>query len=303
MPERKHSMKISTEKPPRILLLGNGINRAYDFTSWDGLIESLRTKELSEEEKRAVKKVPYPLQPVIMTDDQIDQQMKEIADELSEQKASEEEETLLRRYASLPMDAILTTNYTYEIEKALILKFRCVPRRRCKWRRLAYGKAGEQAGDYEKRQFHTYFSAEGYAPSIWHIHGEAARPDTMILGHYYYGKLLAKMQKNSSNIIARYKGCRKRKQAMDIRSWLEYFLIGDVYIVGCGLVLSEMDLWWLINCKKRNFPESKVVLYKPDLTLEERMLADAYGVRIKDGGFTGDYKEYYEKICENLENL
>jgi hypothetical protein len=125
----------------------------------------------------------------------------------------------------------------------------------------------------------------------------------MILGHYYYGKLLAKMQKNSSNIIARYKGCRKRKQAMDIRSWLEYFLIGDVYIVGCGLVLSEMDLWWLINCKKRNFPESKVVLYKPDLTLEERMLADAYGVRIKDGGFTGDYKEYYEKICENLENL
>lgn len=163
------------------------------------------------------------------------------------------------------MEAILTTNYLYEMEKALIPEFQSVFGKVCRWRIVAYEKDEE----YCRRQLHTYFSAEGYTPTIWHIHREAARPDTMILGHYFYGKLLAKLQQSVSDIIRRYKGCQSRGQDFNIRSWLEYFLIGDVYIVGCGMVLSEMDLWWMVNCKKRNFPDSKIVFYKPDIKIEE----------------------------------
>ena len=60
---KKDKLKISTETPPNVLLLGNGINRAYDFASWDELINSIKTKDLTEAEMGALKKVPYPLQP------------------------------------------------------------------------------------------------------------------------------------------------------------------------------------------------------------------------------------------------
>lgn len=292
-------MKITHGKIPKILLLGNGINRAYDYASWEDLIQSIRTKTLTPDEEEAIKAVPYPLQPVILTADQIDTQMKKISESLSVEKAPPAEEELLRKFAMLPMDAILTTNYSYEMEKALIPEFRSEFGKACRWRSVAYEKDEE----YCRRQLHTYFLADGYLPTIWHIHGEAARPDTMILGHYFYGKLLAKLQQSVSDIIRRYKGCQSRGQDFNIRSWLEYFLIGDVYIVGCGMALSEMDLWWMVNCKKRNFPDSKVVLYKPDIKMEERLLAEAYGVEVETGGYDGDFKQYYKEVLIQLKNV
>ena len=88
---------------------------------------------------------------------------------------------------------------------------------------------------------------------------------------------------------------------MELRSWLDYFMLGDVHIVGLGMALSEMDLWWLVNCKKRHFPGRKVILYKPDIKPEEKLLAEAYGVTVNADGFTGDYKAYYSWLCTELE--
>ena len=85
-----------------------------------------------------------------------------------------------------------------------------------------------------------------------------------------------------------------------MRSWLDYFLLGDVHIVGLGMSLSELDLWWLVNCKKRHFPDRTVTLYKPDIRPEEKLLAEAYGVRVNTAGFTGDYKAYYQWLYEEL---
>ena len=292
-------MQIECGRVPKVLLLGNGINRAYDFASWDGLIEFIRTKELTDDEKKSMDYVPYPLRPVILTNDYVGSQMKVISGSLSALCASGEEEKLLERYAKLPVDAILTTNYTYELEKAVMPEFRCAIGRRCKWRKVAY----ENNGKYCKEQLHTYFDIGENRPSIWHIHGEASRPDTMVLGHYYYGKLLAKLQQNISRIIARYKTSLSRHQDIEIYSWLEYFMISDVYIVGCGMALSELDLWWLVNCKKRHFPDRKVVLYKPDIRTEEQLLAESYDVIVEKEGFEQDYKKYYELVCTNLMSI
>ena len=35
------------------------------------------------------------------------------------------------------------------------------------------------------------------------------------------------------------------------RSWIDYFVLGELYIVGLGLDFSEFDLWWLINRRFR----------------------------------------------------
>lgn len=294
---KQDELKVEYGQIPKVLLLGNGINRAYDFASWDDLIESIRTKELTTAEKESMGNVPYPLQPVILTNDHLGTQMKGISGALSELRTTLEEEKILRKFAALPVDAILTANYTYELEKALDSNFRCSPGRRCKARKTAY----DEGGKYIAEQLHTYFAPQDDVPPIWHIHGEASRPNTMVLGHYYYGKLLAKMQQYVSSFMARYRARASRQQNMEMRSWLDYFLMGEVYIVGLGMALSEMDLWWLVNCKKRHFPDSKVILYKPDIKPEEKMLAEAYGVIVNSNGFTGDYKDYYSWLCTELE--
>jgi hypothetical protein len=290
-----HAMQIRHRETPDILLLGNGINRAYGFASGDELIRSIQTKELTEKVSASLRGVPYPLQPVILTGDHLGTRMKEISRELSELEAPEKEISVLKDFASISFDAILTTNYTYELEKALDPSFVCLPGRKCKARTVAYD--GE--GKYNTEQLHTCFQIAD-APPIWHIHGEAARHGTMILGHYYYGKLLSKMQQYVSSLIARHRASTSRGQDMEARSWMDYFMLGNVHIVGLGMSLSEMDLWWLINCKKRNFPDTTVTLYKPDIRTEERMLAEAYGVIVKTDGFDGDYRAYYQNVCEKL---
>ena len=289
-------MIIKNGMVPKVLLMGNGINRAFDFSSWDDLIRLISTKELSKGEKECINQVPYPLQPVILTGDHLGTKMKESSYELSKLKGTEDEDVLLRKFTSLAVDAILTANYTYELEKALDPNFKCIPKHKCSYRKTAYNEGGK----YSTEQLHTYFSVTEGIPYIWHIHGEAARHNTMILGHYYYGKILAKMQNYISSFLARYKAIESRKQDYSVRSWIDYFMVGEVHIVGLGMALSEMDLWWLVNCKKRHFPDTKVYLYKPDIRLEERLLAEVYGVVVETNGPSDDYKKYYEWLYEML---
>lgn len=289
-------LHIPYDSIPKVLMLGNGINRAYNFASWDDLIQSIRTHELSEDETACIKNIPYPMQPVILTDDHLGTRMRDISGALSSLRAPTEEETLLRQYAALPVDAVLTANYSYEFEKALADDFKCLPGRRCKYRKIAYADGGK----YNTEQLHTFYSFNDDKLPVWHIHGEACRPDTMVLGHYYYGKLLAKMQQYVSKLIAREKACVSKQQPIGIHSWIDYFLLGDVHIVGLGMALSEMDLWWLINCKKRHFPDRKTILYKPDIKPEEKLLAEAYGVEVVQDSFNGDYQTYYQVLSRKL---
>lgn len=287
--------RIEYGSTPKVLVLGNGINRAYGFTSWEELIESVRTKNLTGPERASVKHVPYPLQPVILTGNHCGEQLKKISGPLSERRADEEEERQLRQFASLPVNAILTANYTYELEKALDPKFRCLPGRRCKARRLVY----DSGSTYANEQLHTFFAVGDY-PTIWHIHGEAAKFKSMIFAHYYYGKLLAKMQQYMASLLARCNTRYARQNGIEVRSWLDYFMLGEVHIAALGMSLSELDLWWLVNCKKRHFPEKKITLYKFDIKPEEKLLADAYGMEVEDGGFRGNFKGYYDWLYEEI---
>lgn len=280
-----------------VLLLGNGINRAYDFGSWDNLLKSIQKQELTIEQQKTLDGIPYPLQAVIRTGDDVDTRMFENAKELTEMSPPVDEKEVLRACAGLPVDAILTTNYTYELEKSLAENFSCKIGSKCRYR----GCTKPDAGKFERTQLHTVFDMGDGAPPIWHIHGEAAKHQTMIIGHYYYGKLIAKAQQYIANHMAIYKSCLSGKINFTPNSWIDYLMLGDVYIVGLGMDISEMDLWWLVSCKKLHFPNTRVVLYKPDIKPAERMLAETYKIDIVDGGLSGDdYKSYYRWVIEQL---
>lgn len=281
----------------KVILVGNGINRTYGVLSWAELIGQIQTKKLTKEEMEALKNVPYPLQPVILTEDNIDIKMKAVAEELSSFKPKEEESKLIQNLMSLPIEAILTTNYTYEIEKSVLPEFTCKVGCGSKFRKKIY----KSAGKYEVNQLHTCFHVGDDKPTIWHIHGEAAKPDTMVLGHYYYGKHLAQIQQYVSKLIARYKCAVSKGQIFNYQSWVDYFLLCNVYIVGLGMDMSEMDLWWLVNCKKRHFKDKKTVLFKSDITKEQELLAKTYGVEVvKDGLTDKDFENYYKWVFDEI---
>ena len=65
-------------KIPQVLLLGNGLNKAYQGASWNELIESIWVnKKITS---NAICDAPFPLQAVIATDDSIDEKLKEKPD-------------------------------------------------------------------------------------------------------------------------------------------------------------------------------------------------------------------------------
>lgn len=293
----KELRTIKPGKIPNVLMLGNGINRCFEFGNWDDLLGKVSTISVSDEEKTQIETIPYPLQAVILTNDSLDISLRNNAFDLVTLSPCEEEKRLLQSAMSTGVDAVLTTNYTYELEKAVCNNFQCIPGRRCNHRR----KAAESKSKEETQALYTYMDVVEGKP-IWHIHGEAGKPDSMILGHYYYGKHLSRIQQYIHGLIARKRGCDKAGKEMVCRSWIDYFMLGNISVVGLGMDLSEMDLWWLVNCKKRNFPETKITFYSPDITPQRRMLAEAYGVTvIEDGLIDGDYKSYYENIFKQLD--
>ena len=287
---------------PKVLLLGNGINQTFDKASWDGLLEKITTVKLSADEEICLKSMPYPLRPVVLSDDKIDKQMDKIAPDMLRSKLNEEQKMLLKEYVGIGFDAILTTNYTYEIEQTIDTSFECQYKARSKYRISTVKESNSKLNLYKCMNV----SSDNRSYQVWHVHGEAARPNSMILGHYYYGKALSEIETYVAEFMRRYKGCNSRGLDFKPQSWVDYFLLGNVYIVGFGMDFSEMDLWWLVNCKKRHFSNcGKIYYYEPNLANSNKqgikMVAEAYGINvITETVNNGEYLPYYKKIINNI---
>lgn len=293
---------IPYDTVPNVLLLGNGINQTFNKASWDDLLEKITTVELSVAEEKNLKSMPYSLRPVILSNDTIDKQIDKIAPQMLRCEMSKEQALLIKEYVAADFDAILTTNYTYEIECAIEESFECKYKARSKYRLTTVD------GRNSKMNLHKCMNVLGDKTEhqIWHVHGEAARPNSMILGHYYYGKALSEIQTYAAEFMRRYKGCNSRGLDIKPQSWIDYFLLGNVYIVGFGMDFSEIDIWWLVNYKKRHFQNiGKIYYFEPNLSDSSKqgikMLSEAYGINvITETVNNGEYLSYYKKIINNI---
>ena len=90
----------------------------------------------------------------------------------------------------------------------------------------------ETARAEAKFLLHTYNSVtyNGVTNQIWHIHGEARKPDSMIIGHYYYGNILFKYKELLDKRRSKYKYSQDHGEEFPIKSWLDAFILGDVYV-------------------------------------------------------------------------
>lgn len=136
--QKQMSLTISSRRRPKVLLLGNGLNRVYGGASWTGLLEKINRTEFTTEQ---VKSLPFPLQAVLLSRDHVDVSLQDLQRELTQCEVHPWLARQLRQLLALPFDCILTPNFTYEVECALVPDFLEDPgatsatRRRCPGRR------------------------------------------------------------------------------------------------------------------------------------------------------------------------
>lgn len=286
---------ISIKQTPQILFLGNGINRQFEQGSWDDIINDYAVKNITGYKKGQLKDFPATMQIVMATGDKVDKSMVDLAKKFLECEITDEQICYNQKLLRLPFEHIITTNYSYELE-------------------LAVG-GGYSVGNYRKQNFvtncdiknnndmnlyqYTDVTFNEAKKHIWHIHGQLYKPKSIIMGHYYYGKLVSQIQNHIPHLMAKWNGCKTHDKNFNIKSWVDLFIFGDVHIIGFGMDLSEMDIWWLACCKKRNAPNTKIYFYTPDcdISKEKELLMKTYGIeivksRLKDR----NYKKYYQDV-------
>lgn len=287
-------------KKPQVLLLGNGINRNHGGIPWEELLKDISVREDLPDKMTS----PMPLQAMLRTNDDIKTAMRNKKETLFGTVNPGIHEDLLCRILETKFDEILTTNYSYELEIAAIGGGVASENQIKKLTRHTNAVARTES----KYLLHSYNGLDygGKENRIWHIHGEARKPDSMIIGHYYYANQLARIIQYIKDNERRYLKAEQQGETPEIRSWIDAFILGDVYVLGFGFDLSEFDLWWLLNRKSRErVQHGKTYFFEAQTEKfnEKVELLRLLDVAPIDCGFTKpvcDYPYFYKAALDSI---
>lgn len=289
----EHYYNLNDERPTA-LLLGNGLTRGSGGLSWNQAIIRLATdnnviKEFMMDPDDCEKgfKIPYtPLALVTAsTDDSERHSQYEKVFYPKEFAVSKQ----LKRLVSLPFSALLTTNYTYEIENALMEGFSQLTRSTQLKRSVNLNQ--KNRSDRYLIQRCNHLSPSG--PQIWHIHGEVNRKSSIILTHDEYARLVSAMLTYLRVQENRYYNTMDHFAFL---SWIDYLLVADVYILGLGLDFSEFDIWWMLGRRLREKAKvGRIVYYEheSDKTREKHLALSQAGVEVESLGFNSQQMDDY----------
>ena len=295
-----------------ILLIGNGLNqltkcapnwvKLLGKAAWDQGISDVSSLSMSmgyeKLEARASGKSSLEIK-------------RGIADDLrrqTEEKLPLPAKSILREFLSLPVTEILTTNYDYVLEMTLEPSF--VPARTTH-ERLYSRERTRHAGD----------------KLVTHIHGECRYPESICLGFEHYAGTLEKTRslltcstsvkdKSDPHRFALYDYLNQLGNDQAYKSWLFRFFSEDIYIVGFGLDMSEIDIWWLLSYRAKLIREGKVpvanhiVYYETDSDVknkhrlkdikEKQELLEAFNTEVKSIMGRG-YLDKYKQILKDIQ--
>lgn len=289
-----------TKRRPQVLVLGNGLS--YNTSvSWHDLILKVARSGVDPRNYENETKTGFHLPNTVMT----------LATSIVEDHARHEKYAALlnkksypqnrnlQALLSMPFDAVLTTNYSYEAEAELYRSYPGLSRRG----KLNYAKTTQEAPD-RKYLLHSFNRLKPDAPDIWHIHGELRCPSSIVLSHDEYARLIHEIIEHNK---ARADDYQRHASDLKFQSWVDYFLVGDVYVLGLTMDFSEFDLWWLLGRRLREKSGcGKCVFYEPEKKesfYKQAALQDA-GVRVERCGVSidagGSYADFYQKAVAAL---
>ena len=236
----------------KVLLLGNGINRAFSKNiSWDDLTKELMA--FCKAEKLKIGDKPFPLfyEEIFAhyrgktnfnnRSKRVDTALlAKIAAWAKTIPANPLNDSIWKKY-----NTVLTTNYDYALEGG------------SRWK---YGGTRETRYSLQRK----FINQKDHPKIVWHIHGEAEKEQTICQGYDLYSGTLQSMRSflvldENRNIYKRIDEYKKSgvKEPVEYLSWMDYFFFADIDIVGLDLNYSEIDLWWLLAFRSRLFRYKK----------------------------------------------
>ena len=204
--------------------------------------------------------------------------------------------------AKLPVDHYLTTNYDNTLIKAI----------------------GSGAIDTRYRPEKIYsirrrYSLKGFSgnQSYWPIHGNVDSPASIMLGFDQYCGALSKIESYVKGVyempnIGRLPSMTSRleKGIEDLFSWIDLFFVSDIHIIGLGLEYEELDLWWVLNRRRRikrkedKFVKNRIIYYPVDqVTDDKRQLLNGFDVEICDlDNYSSAHMSRYKRQLDNIKS-
>lgn len=290
---------------PKVLFLGNGL--FYDDSNWDKFIERNKKQDISLKEWAAIEKSPYTIRATAALPISDFERQNGYSNEITTiHSEMVKNRPIVLELLKLPFDAILTTNYTYQIESHIKNDF-CELSNDQKGKKYAkqtfvYNKKNPQDSKFLLRTFNQ-LEYNGENKNIWHIHGEARRKSSIVATHDEYGKLMELIRQYCKKYGVYYQNFYN---SFRFNSWIDYLIMGDVYFIGSQLDYTEFDLWWLFSRRMREEKNhGKMIYYSPSEQNPERetifKLLDIE-IRTLDCYKTAscDFDSFYIKAIENI---
>jgi hypothetical protein len=287
----------------RALLLGNGVNRLSSETAWVDVLRDLADHVGAADVLEWAQWKPFALL------------YEEIAFR-SGARSRRQESALKRRVADLvgrlkvndyhrrlveAVDThVLTTNYDCNLEKAC-------------------GSVGEPASLEPESRYSVFRRRQIGDRFVWHIHGEVAQPDSILLGHDHYCGQLQKLRAYATadrrprrTAKSPFKiGQLNYEESGAVYSWIDVFFRDEVHILGLALDYTEVDLWWLLAYKRRlqqmsQYHVGRTIFHEilnREVDARERArvsILKSFGVDVVTHYICGSYAEAYDRVIEGL---
>ena len=244
-----------TKQRPAVLLVGNGLNRCMgDTNTWlNAILRLTKDDGILDSDKD----MNYSIRATVTTDENENDRWEKYA-ALFGKEFKYIDNPLLKNLLQIPFEAILTTNYTYELENALDPNY--VPssdKEKIACTTAAdYTPVDKQPDSVRLLNTFNRISNGNRDMDIWHIHGEVREPCSMILTHEEYGRLVYELVANEQD--------KPKSNIISFESWIDYFIYGDLYVLGQGIDFAEFDLWWLLSRRHREGERAgKAIFYSP----------------------------------------
>ena len=244
------------------LLIGNGVNRLgnNDGPSWGQLLTSIQDEIGMEIDlDNDFKPFPMAFEEMLLTNcKDYEKRLKDFKKSISVAFLAAKPNSYHQQIVeSKYVKNILTTNYDYGFERVLVPEF---------------SNISESETDFITKEIKHNLRRRNVIgeKSIWHIHGEIYDPkkyskdkrhfkeESILIGYEHYSESLKVMQdyKNGRNNWAKTPLKTKLNENVDLgSSWIDYFLISELLIIGLDLSFSEIDLWYILNYRARLISE------------------------------------------------
>ena len=304
------------------ILYGNGLNLLNEGTpSWDDLLKDIAKERLDTSIPNTLKyeavilKQPYREKPLrlqsidgdylftkegkrLFTSGEVIELL--LKKDIAERVKLFEPNEVYDLVSELPVKHFMTTNYDNTLIKqrgkdAVKVRFR-------------------QEQIYSIRRHYTLEGNQQY----WPIHGNMDSPRSIMLGFDHYCGALSKVEsyvKGGYEMpeVGRITSVTKRLEegVNEIHSWIDLFFCSDVHIIGLGLDYAEMDLWWILNKRRRikqkyeGVIKNRIIYYPvEDIAEDKRQLLNGFDVEICGLGkySKNEYKRIYKEQLQNMKN-